>query len=113
MGYWLSILHVSGVRMGNMFHPPRVICQEGSFMPRRRKLRVKEQMSPEALEALSVSVLRRLAGFEYVTRVIIEKAQPDESGTNWDISIPGAQLDNLVRARAALSPWRNRFDLVS
>ncbi len=81
-------------------------------MPRRRKLRAKEQMSPEALEALSVSVLRRVAGFESVTRVTIQKVQTDDDGANWDISLPGAQLDHLVRARAALSSWRNRFDVV-
>ena len=69
-------------------------------------------MSREALEAMSISVLRRVAGFEYVTRVTIEPAAPDDSGANWDISLPGIQPHELVRARAALTPWRKRFDLI-
>jgi hypothetical protein len=69
-------------------------------------------MSPEALEALSVSVLRRVAGFEFVTRVTIQKVQTENDGANWDISLPGVQMDHLLRARAALSSWRHRFDLV-
>ena len=81
-------------------------------MTRTKALRVKT-MSREALEAMSVSVLRRVAGFEDVTRVSIEPAVPDESGANWDISIPGVEPHQLLRAKAALTPWRKRFDLVT
>jgi hypothetical protein len=81
-------------------------------MPGRKKLRDRELMSREALEAMSISVLRRVPGFGDVTRVTIEPVAPDQGGASWDISLHGVELHQLVRARAALIPWRKRFDLV-
>jgi hypothetical protein len=68
-------------------------------MPRPRKARLKEPMSREALEALSVSVLRRVDGLEDLMRVGIDLIDRDENGHNWDVSlsVSKAALATLAR----------------
>jgi len=70
-------------------------------------------MSREALEALSVSVLRRVDGLEDLMRVGIDLIDRDENGHNWDVSLSVSKAELATLARNALARWRDRFDLVS
>jgi len=71
-------------------------------------------MSREALEALAVSVARRIEGLDAVSLAIMPMER-DDAGRNWDISLAAETSCNEVcaRVRDALAPWRDRFDLVS
>ena len=83
-------------------------------MPRRKKLQGKPRMSREALEALAVSVARRVDGLDAV-RLAITPMERDHAGRNWDVSLAAEASCNEVcaRVRDAIAPWRDRFDLVS
>jgi hypothetical protein len=83
-------------------------------MPRRTKPQGKPRMSREALEALAVSVARRIEGLDAVSLAIMPMER-DDAGRNWDISLAAEAPCNEVcaRIRDALAPWRDRFDLVS
>ena len=83
-------------------------------MPRRTKPQGKPRMSREALEALAVSVARRIEGLDAVSLAIMPMER-DDAGRNWDISLAAETSCNEVcaRVRDALAPWRDRFDLVS
>jgi hypothetical protein len=83
-------------------------------MPRRTKPQGKPRMSREALEALAVSVARRIDGLDAVS-LAITPMERDDAGRNWDVFVAAEvpSHDVCTRVRDALAPWRDRFDLVS
>ena len=82
-------------------------------MPRRTKPQGKPRMSREALEALALSVTRRIDRLGAI-RVDITPTERDGSGRNWDVAVasPAPSQDVSARVRDALAPWRDRFDLI-
>jgi hypothetical protein len=72
-------------------------------------------MSREALEALAISVVRRVHGVAEI-QLGITATERDIAGRNWDVLIspePFRSEDISQRVREAIAPWRDRFDLVS
>jgi len=81
------------------------------------KLRTKPEPIPTrsklALEALSLSIARRLPGLQRVRRVEVVETAADPEGINWRIgkTDPALSAADYRRIQEALEAWRRRFQL--
>ena len=79
----------------------------------RQKPAHVDRRSKAALEAMCLSVVRRLPGLERTRYVEVVEIELDDEGTNWRMGSidPPFSLDDWKRAEEALQAWRLRFQL--
>jgi hypothetical protein len=74
----------------------------------------KPRRSQLGIETMCHAVLRRLPDMPQIDRVLVEITPRDGRGRNWTVADlePRQDAALLERARAALEPWRDRYDIL-
>ncbi|MDQ0472965.1 hypothetical protein [Labrys wisconsinensis] len=74
----------------------------------------KPRRSRLGIETMCHALLRRLPGMPPIDRVVVEITPCDGRGRTWTVADlePRQGAGVLDRARTALDPWRDRYDIL-